>query len=344
LGPCLYYMFTDYIRLKLIAGKGGNGTIAWRREKYIPKGGPYGGNGGRGASISIVADPEIYSLDSFRNQSQLRAPNGKQGGTNNQQGGSGKELILKVPCGTLMRDAKTKTLLYDFTNPGETYQICEGGKGGKGNTFFKTSTHQAPAKCTPGTVGETREVELELKLLADVGFVGFPSAGKSTLLNKLAPIQIKTAPYPFTTLKPNISYIQFDDFSRIYLADIPGIIADAHIDRGLGLSFLRHIERSSTLVFIIDCAGVDGRDPYEDFLTLRKELEHYSPLILKKPFVVALNKVDLEEAKEYLDTFKERYPFDSSTLFEISCKEETGIASLLEKVRSLAQADGKKFI
>jgi len=337
-------MFTDHVRLKLIAGKGGNGTIAWRREKYIPKGGPYGGNGGRGGSITIVSDPEIYSLDTFRNQSQVRAPNGKQGGTNNRQGGSGKDLILKVPCGTLLRDAKTQTLLYDFTEPGETYQICQGGKGGKGNTFFKTSTHQAPAKCTPGTEGEVRDVELELKLIADVGFVGFPNAGKSTLLTKLAPIEVKTAAYPFTTLKPNISYIQFDDFSRIYLADIPGIIADAHSDRGLGLSFLRHIERSSTLVFVIDCAGVDDRDPYEDFLTLRKELEHYSPQILNKPFIVALNKVDREEAQQHLASFKERYPFDPATLFEISALEKTGIPPLLEKIRAFAQADGKKFV
>ncbi|WP_420421406.1 GTPase ObgE [Simkania sp.] len=337
-------MFTDHVRLKLIAGKGGNGTIAWRREKYIPKGGPYGGNGGRGASITIMADPEIYSLDTFRNQSQIRAPNGKQGGTNNRQGASGKDLILKVPCGTLLRDANTKTLLYDFTEPGETFQVCEGGKGGKGNTFFKTSTHQAPAKCTPGLAGEIKEVELELKLIADVGFVGFPNAGKSTLLTKLASIDVKTAPYPFTTLRPNISYIEFDDFSRIYLADIPGIINDAHSDRGLGLAFLRHIERSSTLVYVIDTAAVDGRDPYEDFLTLRKELEHYSPQILQKPFIVALNKVDCEEAQEHLEAFKEKYPFGPETLFEISAKEATGIPPLIEKIRTLAQADGKRFV
>ena len=337
-------MFTDHVRLKLIAGKGGNGTIAWRREKFIPKGGPYGGNGGRGASITIMADPEIYSLDAFRNQSQIRAPNGQQGGTNNRQGASGKNLIIKVPCGTLLRDASTKTLIYDFTEPGETFLICQGGKGGKGNTFFKTSTHQAPAKCTPGLEGEIKEVELELKLIADVGFVGFPNAGKSTLLTKLASIEVKTAPYPFTTLQPNISFIEFDDFSRIYLADIPGIINDAHSDRGLGLSFLRHIERSSTLVYVIDTAAIDGRDPYEDFLTLRKELEHYSPQILQKPFIVALNKVDCEEAKLHLETFKEKYPFGSETLFEISAKEATGISPLIHKIRTLAQADGKKFV
>ncbi|MCB1068594.1 MAG: Obg family GTPase, partial [Simkania sp.] len=166
----------------------------------------------------------------------------------------------------------------------------------------------------------------------------------STLLTKLASIEVKTAPYPFTTLQPNISFIEFDDFSRIYLADIPGIINDAHSDRGLGLSFLRHIERSSTLVYVIDTAAIDGRDPYEDFLTLRKELEHYSPQILQKPFIVALNKVDCEEAKLHLETFKEKYPFDSETLFEISAKEVTGISPLIKKIRTLAQADGKKFV
>lgn len=336
-------MFTDHVRLKLIAGRGGNGTIAWRREKYIPKGGPYGGNGGRGGSIVIVSDPEIYSLDVFRNHAHIKAPKGQQGGSNNRQGASGKDLILKVPCGTLLRDAKTKTLLYDFTEPGENFQVCAGGKGGKGNTFFKTPTNQAPAKCTPGIDGEVQDIELELKLIADVGFVGFPNAGKSTLLTKLASIDVKIASYPFTTLKPNISYIQFDDFSRIYLADIPGIIEDAHSDKGLGLAFLRHIERSSTLVFVIDCASTDGRDPFEDFLTLRKELEHYSPAILKKPFVVALNKTDREEAKPFLTDFKEKYPFDPETLFEISALEAEGIPPLLENIRSLAQVDGKKY-
>lgn len=337
-------MFTDYIKLKLIAGKGGNGAIAWRREKYIPKGGPYGGNGGRGGSIKIVADPEISSLDAFRNRSQIRAPSGKQGGTNNRQGASGKDLLLKVPFGTLMRDAKTKILLYDFTKAKEAFQICQGGKGGKGNTFFKTPINQAPARCTPGQKGEIKEIEFELKLIADVGFVGLPNAGKSTLLTKLASIQVQTAPYPFTTLKPNISYVEFDDFSRIYLADIPGIIANAHADRGLGLSFLRHIERSSTLVFVIDCASIDGRDPYEDFLILRRELGYYSPLILKKSFIVALNKIDRKEAQNNVTTFKKRYPFDFSTLFEISALKKTGLTSLLEKIRSFAQINGKNFV
>jgi len=336
-------MFTDHARIKFIAGRGGNGTIAWRREKYIPKGGPYGGNGGRGASIIIKADSQLYSLDAFRNKSQIIAPHGKQGETNNRQGASGKDLILKVPCGTLIRDRESKTLLSDLTEDGETFLLCQGGNGGRGNTFYRTATNQAPAKCSPGLPGETKEIELELKLIADVGFVGFPNAGKSTLLEALAPIDVKTAAYPFTTLRPNISYVEFDDFSRIYLADIPGIIADAHTDRGLGLEFLKHIERCSVLVFVIDMAGTDGRDPFQDFLTLRKEIEYYSPAILQKPFLVALNKTDKEEAKKALISFKEQHTSDRSALIEISALEKKGTPVLLEKIRLLAQANGKKY-
>lgn len=335
-------MFTDSVKIKLSAGKGGNGTIAWRREKYIPKGGPYGGNGGSGGSVIIKADPEIYSLDEFRNRRQMRAENGRPGESNNRHGRNGKDLVLKVPCGTLVRDHETDGLLYDLTEPGEEFLLCTGGRGGKGNTFFKTSTNQAPAKATPGKEGEIKDVELELKLIADVGFMGFPNAGKSTLLSKLAAIEVKTGAYPFTTLKPNLSFIEFDDFSRIYLADIPGIIPDAHNDRGLGLSFLKHVERSSTLIYIIDVSGEEGRDPFEDFEILRKEAESYSPAILEKPFLVALNKTD-KAAEENVASFKERYPYDPSTLFEISALEEKGLSPFVEQMRSLAQADGKKY-
>ncbi len=335
-------MFTDSVKMKLNAGKGGNGTIAWRREKYIPKGGPYGGNGGNGGSIIIKSDPQIFSLDDYRNRRLIFAENGRPGGTNNRHGRNGKDLTINVPCGTLIRDAETGGLLYDFTAPGEEFLICLGGRGGKGNTFFKTPTNQAPAKATPGKEGEVKDVELELKLIADVGFVGFPNAGKSTLLSKLAAIEVKSGAYPFTTLKPNLSYIEFEDFSRIYLADIPGIIPDAHNDRGLGLSFLKHVERSSTLIYIIDISGEEGRDPFKDFHILRDEVKAYSPVIVNKPFLVALNKVD-KESNENLQVFKENYPFDPETLFEISALEENGLAPFVEKMRFLAQANGKKY-
>ncbi|MCB1110958.1 MAG: GTPase ObgE [Chlamydiia bacterium] len=335
-------MFTDRVKLKLCAGKGGNGVVAWRREKYIPKGGPYGGNGGCGGSVIIRSDSQIYSLDQFRNKRLMQAENGGGGGTNNRQGKNGKPLVLNVPCGTLVRDSETGGLLYDLTESGEEFLLCEGGKGGKGNTFFKTSTNQAPTKCTSGKPGAVRSVELELKLIADVGFMGFPNAGKSTLLSKLAAIEVKTGDYPFTTLKPNLSFIEFEDFSRVYLADIPGIIPDAHADRGLGLSFLKHVERSSTLIYLIDISGEEGRDPFEDFLTLRKEGEAYSSDISKKPFLVALNKIDKGDP-EIISAFKERYPFPQETLFEISALEEKGLLPFIEKIRLLAQANGKKY-
>ncbi len=335
-------MFTDCVRLKLSAGKGGNGVVSWRREKYIPKGGPYGGNGGCGGSVIIKSDPQIYSLDQFRNKRLAHAENGGCGGTNNRQGKNGKDLFLKVPCGTLIRNGETGGLLYDLTEPGEEFHLCQGGKGGKGNTFFKTPTNQAPAKCTPGHPGDVKNIEMELKLLADVGFMGFPNAGKSTLLSKLAAIEVKTGAYPFTTLKPNLSYMEFDDFSRIYLADIPGIIPDAHNNKGLGLSFLKHVERSSTLIYLIDISGEEGRDPFEDFLTLRKEGEKYSTDILKKPFLVALNKID-KGNEEHLKVFKKNYSFPKDTLFEISALKEKGLEPFIEKIRSLSQADGKKY-
>ena len=335
-------MFTDSVKLKLTAGKGGNGVVSWRREKYIPKGGPYGGNGGPGGSVIIKCDPQVFSLDYFRNKRLMHAENGGCGGTNNRQGKNGKNLVLKVPCGTLIRDSETGGLLYDLTEPGDEFLMCKGGIGGKGNTFFKTPTNQAPAKCTPGRDGEVKNIELELKLIADVGFMGFPNAGKSTLLSKLAAIEVKTGAYPFTTLKPNLSFIEFDDYSRIYLADIPGIIPDAHANKGLGLSFLKHVERSSTLIYMIDISGEEGRDPFNDFLTLRKEGEEYSPEISKKPFLVALNKVDKGNEK-HLEEFKKSYPFPKDTLFEISALEEKGLESFISKMRSLAQANGKKY-
>lgn len=326
-------MFVDKVILHLSAGKGGNGVIAWRREKYIPKGGPAGGDGGNGGSIILQADPEVYSLEDYRNRRILKAQNGMPGGSNNCKGKNGQDLTLKIPLGTLVKDPQTGAILYDFTEAGQTWKICAGGRGGKGNTRFKTSTHQAPFVCTEGTAGEETEVELELKLIADVGFVGMPNAGKSTLISKLAHIQVKIAPYPFTTLKPNLGIVEFDDFRRILIADIPGIIEDAHENRGLGFAFLRHIERTSMLVFLIELAPYQDRDPFEEFLMLRKELEAYNPAMLEKPFLVVLNKIDQEEAAPLAQSFKERYPYDPATLFEISALNGTNLAPLKEALR-----------
>ncbi len=336
-------MFVDNVNLQLLAGNGGNGIIAWVRLKYIPKGGPAGGDGGHGGSVILKADNQIHSLEEFRNRSIIKAQNGGPGGPNNCKGKNGQDLILKVPPGTLVKDAHSKEVLFDFTEHGQEWKICAGGKGGKGNTTFKTSTHQAPYVCTEGTPGETCEIELELKLIADVGFVGMPNAGKSTLISQLAHIQVKIAPYPFTTLRPNLGIVQFDDFSRILIADIPGIIEDAHADKGLGLAFLRHIERTSTLVFLIELAPYQGRDPYEEFLMLRREIEAYNPNMLEKPFLVALNKIDLEEAPELAQSFRERYPYDPSTLFELSAKENLGTVRFLSAMRALAQREVVRY-
>jgi GTP-binding protein len=337
-------MFTDRVTLSLRAGKGGNGVIAWRREKFIPKGGPAGGDGGNGGSITLEADPEILSLEDLRNRRIIKAQNGRPGGASNCNGKNGEDLLIKVPLGTLVKNAATQEILCDFTTPKQKWTICSGGKGGKGNTHFKTSTNQAPNICTEGTLGQSAEVELELKLIADVGFVGMPNAGKSTLISHLAQVSVKIAPYPFTTLRPNLGLMIFDDFSRLLIADIPGIIEEAHLNRGLGLSFLRHIERSSTLVFLIELSPwQEERDPFEEFLMLRKELEAYNPQLLEKPFLVGLNKIDLEGTSALADSFRKRYPFSQETLFEISAQEGRGCNPFKEAIRYLAQRDGKKF-
>jgi GTP-binding protein len=328
-------MFVDTVTLQLSAGKGGDGVIAWRREKYIPKGGPAGGDGGNGGSLIFEADSDVFSLEHFRNRSIIKAQNGMPGAGSNCKGKNGVDLVLKVPLGTVVKDAKTKTLLFDFTEKGQKYRVCAGGKGGKGNSRFKTATHQAPYVCTKGTLGESCEVELELKLIADVGFVGMPNAGKSTLISRLAHVEVKIAPYPFTTLRPNLGIIHFDHRSSALLADIPGIIENAHQNKGLGFAFLRHIERTSTLIFLIELAPWQERDPFEEFLILRRELEAYNPEMLEKPFLVVLNKIDQEGAAELATLFRSRYPYEMATLFEISALEGTGVAPLKNGIQKL---------
>lgn len=321
-------MFIDRVKINFIAGKGGNGIVAWRREKYIPKGGPSGGNGGKGGSIILQADTQLFSLEDFRNHRVFKAENGGQGGPNNQQGKNGKDLMLHVPCGTLVKDAETGEILYDLTADGEKWMLCKGGRGGRGNDSFKTPTNRAPNTCTPGTEGETRQVELELKLIADVGLVGFPNAGKSTLISAMTDVRVKIAPYPFTTLQPNIGFIQTEDYLRIFIADIPGIIEGAHLNKGLGFEFLRHIERTKLLILILDASGIDGRNPTDDFLVLQKELEAYNPEMLSRPFLVVLNKIDTEESQEHIINFKAQYPFAPSTLLEISAMSGEGVPRL----------------
>ncbi|SPN73663.1 GTP-binding protein obg,GTPase CgtA,Predicted GTPase, probable translation factor,Obg family GTPase CgtA,GTP1/OBG [Chlamydia serpentis] len=307
-------MFVDQITLELRAGKGGNGVVAWRKEKYLPKGGPYGGNGGNGGSIIIEATSNVYSFEAYRNIRVLKAPDGQSGATNNRTGRSGKDLIVAVPIGTLLRDVETREILHDFTTDGDRLLISQGGRGGKGNTFFKTSVNRAPTKATPGKVGEIRQVDLELKLIADIGLVGFPNAGKSTLFNTLAHMEVKVGAYPFTTLVPSLGLVFCKD--RLYqppwiIADIPGIIEGAHQNKGLGLDFLRHIERTLLLLFVIDVSGRERNSPEYDFQTLLHELHSYQPDFKKKDMVVALNKIDNllpDEQQECLQGFQKHFP------------------------------------
>lgn len=324
-------MFVDRVIVHFSAGKGGNGVVAWRREKYIPKGGPAGGNGGKGGSIILEADPQVFSLDWFRHRRLIKADNGGAGGGNCRQGHNGKDLILKVPCGTLVKNADGE-VLHDFTQSGEKWTLCTGGKGGRGNDSFKTPTNRAPNQFTEGRAGESSEIELELKLIADVGLVGFPNAGKSTLISTLAGLRVKVAAYPFTTLQPNLGFVELDNYQRIYIADIPGIIEGASQNRGLGLEFLRHIERTKLLIYILDASGIDGRTPSHDYRILREEIEAYNPELLDRPFLVALNKIDTDESKEHITQFNQDYQFPPHTLFEISAQYGEGLEVLLKQI------------
>lgn len=327
-------MFVDRVVIQLSAGKGGNGVVAWRREKYIPKGGPSGGNGGKGGDVVLIADEQIPSLDWYRNRKILKAQNGANGGSNQCQGHRGEDLVLKVPCGTLVKDSTTGEVLCDMVEKGQKWIACKGGRGGRGNESFKTPTRQAPNFATMGTMGGACTIELELKLIADVGLVGFPNAGKSTLLNALTDVPVKIAAYPFTTLHPNIGHIKCPDLSRIYIADIPGIIEGAHRDRGLGFEFLRHIERTKLLLIVIDASGIDGRHPADDLRVIIDELRRYNPEMLHRPFLVALNKMDSEEAQENAVTFEQQYPFDHSSLYKISANTGLGLEPLEEAIQS----------
>lgn len=324
-------MFTDKVTLKLQAGKGGNGVVAWRREKYIPKGGPTGGNGGKGANIIIECDENVYDLNPYRHKHLIKAESGKDGGQNRRTGKSGQDLILKVPVGTLLKDQVSQEVLFDFTTHGQRQIVCQGGRGGLGNAVFARPTNRAPSYCTPGKLGTEASIELELKIIADVGLVGFPNAGKSTLVSRLTETHLKIAPYPFTTLRPSLGIIKdgIDD-KGLLIADIPGIIEGASMNKGLGFEFLRHIQRTKVLLFVIDMSGIDARDPFEDLLVLRKELSHYQEDLLEKPAAIILNKMDTEEANENLKDFLDRLATQKLDLpiYQISAMEKQGFEPL----------------
>ncbi len=326
-------MFVDRVEIEVAAGDGGNGVVAWRREKYVPKGGPAGGDGGNGGSVHLYVDPNITGLEWFRHVRTIVAQHGGNGGSSCCKGKDGEPTILKIPPGTLVRDLDTQELLFDGVSYHEEYVLCQGGKGGKGNAQFRTSTNRAPNIATPGEPGEQRRVEFELKLIGDVGLVGFPNAGKSSLLMKLTYTQVEIGAYPFTTLTPNLGFISFEGGRRLLLTDIPGIIENAHENRGLGLEFLRHIERTRALLYVIDAAGVDGRDPMSDYQVLRDELHAYDPELLTRPSCIVLNKCDLEAAAEFTAQF--RQSVSHPCIVAVSAETGHGCAALKEIIGTL---------
>lgn len=301
-------MFIDRVKMKLKAGNGGNGLVAFRREKYVPLGGPAGGDGGKGGSIIFEADSNKSTLLDLRYSKQLTAEHGGGGKPKKMHGADGKDIIVKVPLGTLVKDLETGGLLADLTHPGQQAVIAKGGKGGRGNWHFATGRNTAPDYCEQGEAGEGLEVQVELKLLADVGLVGFPSVGKSTLLSVVSKARPEIADYPFTTLTPNLGLVQVPDGRSFVMADLPGLIEGASEGRGLGHQFLRHIERCRVIVHVIDMGAHDGRDPLEDYRIINQELKQYEMRLLERPQIVLANKMDLEPAEENLRRFREAFP------------------------------------
>ena len=326
-------MFVDRVDIDVSAGNGGNGVVAWCREKFVPKGGPAGGDGGNGGSVIVRVDPNVSGLEWFRHTTRIRAKDGSKGGSSCCKGKDGEDAILRIPPGTIIRDLDTSELLFDGTVYHAEYVLCRGGVGGKGNACFKSPSNRAPNMATKGEPGEHRRVEFELKLIGDVGLVGFPNAGKSTLLTKLTYTQVEIAPYPFTTLTPNLGFISFEGGRRVLLTDIPGIIEKAHQNKGLGLEFLRHIERTRALLFVLDAAGVDGRTPTEDYQVLTNELRMYDEELLKRPSYLVLNKCDLEASADLVREF--RASVQQENIIEVSAETGEGLDRLKECIRLL---------
>lgn len=297
--------FKDRAKVYVSSGKGGDGSSAFRREKFVPKGGPSGGDGGRGGHVYLEAVSNLDSLIDLVYSPHQRADHGVNGRNKRMNGKNGADLVLPVPCGTVVSEFDSGEFIGEVLKEGDRIMLARGGNGGLGNVHFKSSVNQAPTKCTPGEEGEDKTLQLELKLVADVGLVGFPNAGKSTLLRGLSNAKPTVASYPFTTLNPIIGTLHYDDFTTLRMADIPGLIEGAHQGVGLGHHFLRHVERTKFLLFVIDTAGVDGRDPAQDYHDLREELRLYRPDLDLRPYAVVANKMDLPEAAENIKEFIE---------------------------------------
>ncbi|MDD3051845.1 MAG: GTPase ObgE [Candidatus Cloacimonetes bacterium] len=333
-------MFIDYARIKISAGDGGHGCISFRREKFVPKGGPDGGDGGNGGDVVLVGDENINTLLTYRYQKFFNAQKGQNGSGKNQTGRSGEDILIKVPLGTeifeLIEEDKQK--LCEVLHHDQRIVIAKGGRGGRGNSRFTSSVNQAPRYAEDGTLGEEKELELVLKLMADVGLVGFPNAGKSTLISRISNARPKVADYKFTTLEPSLGVVQVGDYSSFVMADIPGIIEGAHEGKGLGLQFLRHIQRTKTLLFLID---VNSNDPLYDFQVLKKELHLYDPYLDKKPHVIALSKIDTippEDRDETLVIMKREFEKKlHENIFVISSVSNENLEKLKEFLYQMIQ-------
>jgi GTP-binding protein len=321
-------MFVDQTKIYVKGGDGGNGMVAFRREKYVPMGGPAGGDGGKGANVVFEVNEGLRTLMDFRYQRHWKAPRGEHGMSKNQHGKNAKDMIVKVPPGTVVMDAETKEVIADLVENGQRAVIAKGGRGGRGNSRFATPSNPAPELAENGEQGQERDVILELKLLADVGLVGFPSVGKSTLLSVVSSAKPKIAEYHFTTIVPNLGMVETEDNRSFVMADLPGLIEGASEGVGLGHQFLRHIERTRVIVHVIDMAAIEGRDPYEDYLTINKELEEYNLRLTERPQIIVANKMDMPEAEENLQKFKEQLEEDFP-IFPISALSRKGLRELL---------------
>ena len=324
-------MFVDKACITVKGGDGGNGCCSFRREKFVPKGGPDGGDGGRGGNVILRTSTDEQSLVCLVYNRHFKAKSGPHGSGKKQHGRKGDDVILKVPVGTVIRDAETKEFIIDLDKEGIDYVIAQGGQGGRGNARFATSTNRAPRRCDPGEEGEERVIELELKTIADIGLVGFPNAGKSTFLGAVSAAKPKTAPYPFTTLHPMVGVLEFDDFSRITIADIPGLIDGAHDNIGLGHAFLKHIERTKVLCYVLDMGGVDGRTPWDDYESLKRELDLYMKGLATRPSVIIANKMDLEDSEENFELLKSDYP--NVEIIPMSAATDKDFAVIIQALR-----------
>jgi len=329
-------MFIDETLIKVIAGAGGDGCTAFRREKYIEMGCPFGGNGGRGSDIIFKVDTGLHTLIDLRYMKTIKGDKGENGSGKNMDGKSATDVIIKVPQGTVITDSDTNLIIADLKNPDDSCVVAKGGRGGRGNTAFKTLANPAPNFSENGEPGETRTLKVELKLLADVGLVGLPSVGKSTILSKVSKAKPKIADYHFTTLTPNLGVVKTLDNRSFVMADLPGLIEGASEGVGLGDKFLRHIERTKVIAHVVDMSGIEGRDPYDDFVTINKELEKFSKKLTMKPMIVIANKMDMPSSYENLLKFKEKV---NCEIFEVKAITNEGLDLVLTRLADLVESE-----